>query len=54
MNIKEIKAPVVKNEARTPAGDTVVLQPASKSRCFRRLDVLIFVKSTQQLHQLYS
>lgn len=53
MNIKGIKAPVVKSEARTPAGDHVVLQPASKSRCFGCLDVLISVENTQQLHKLY-
>lgn len=51
MNIKGIKAPFVKSEARTPAGDHVVLQPTSKSRCFRCLDVLVCVENTQQLHK---
>lgn len=54
MNIKGIKAHVVKSEARTPAGDNVVLQPALKSRCFRCLDVLISVENTQQLHKLWN
>lgn len=51
MNIKGIKAPVVKSEAGTPAGYNVLLQPASKSRC---LDVLISVENAQRLHKLYN
>lgn len=54
MNMKGIKARAVKSEAAPPAGDHVVLQPTSKSRCFRRLDVLISVENTQQLPKLYN